>query len=236
MSRSGLEQAVKAGVDSLIVADAALVEKLSNKFDIDISVSTGNPVFNNAAIDFFKELGAKRIVFPRHLTVPEIGGLAEHAKKAGLKTECFVLNVICPYIDGLCTLQHIVDESISFSKPGALACRLKFNATALGTASDEKKIAAQSHASLWNNSISRDCGLCALSYFKKFGIETVKIAGRAHSIEKKLADVKAAKKGIEMLRSGRPGPEQWHELYFELFHNKCDYKNCYYPGVGFGEN
>ncbi len=229
------EKAVSLGIDSLIVADSGLIPKLANEFDVEISLSTGNPVFNSKALEFFKELGVGRVVFPRHLTVKEAVSLAAHAKKLGLKTECFVLNVICPYIDGLCTFQHIVEKNLSFVPVGPLACRADFKATAIGSASPEKKFIAENHAMLWSNSISRDCGLCAIDEFKGGGVDCVKIAGRAHSIEKKLADVNAVKAAIDAAGSkGFKGTAR--ELYFRLFHNKCDYPNCYYGGVGFGES
>jgi collagenase-like PrtC family protease len=172
------------------------------------------------------------MVFPRHLTVEEIKELAGHAREKKMSTECFVLNVICPYIDGLCTFQHLVEESLGFTKATSLACRASYKATALGKESDEKKRIAEGHASLWSNSIMRDCGLCAIPFFKKFEVDSVKIAGRAHSLEKKLSDVKAVKQAIELTNSNA-SKERFRELYFELFHNKCDYKNCYYAGVGF---
>ena len=229
------EKAIKAGIDSLIVADSSLIPKLKQEFSVPISLSTGNPAFNNSALDFFKELGIERVVFPRHLSLNEIEQLTSHSKKIGLTTECFVLNVICPYIDGLCTFQHIVDESVEFLPLGGLPCRYNFNVKAFSKASKEKKLAAESHINIWGNTLSRDCGLCALPYFKRFGVDSLKIAGRAHPIEKKLADVMAVKNALDFLDSkgAEAFAKKCRQLYFDLFHNKCDYINCYYPGAGF---
>ena len=227
------EKAVDAGVDSLIVSDTALIPRIVRELGAHISLSTGNPVFNSQAIDFFKELGVAKIVFPRHLTVEEIKELSKHAKANGIGTECFVLNVICPYIDGLCTFQHIVEESLGFVSPCGLSCRAKFEAKAFGNESSEKKLMAEAHVGLWGGTTTRDCGLCAIPFFKDFGVDAVKIAGRAHSLEKKLADVNAVSKAIELANSEH-SLDAFRELYFNLFHNKCDYANCYYAGVGFG--
>jgi putative protease len=233
------EKAVNAGVESLIVADAALIPELKREFDVRVSLSTANPVFNSHALDFFKGLGVDRVVFPRHLTVKELGQLSAHAKKIGLAAECFALNTICPYIDGLCSFQHIVDKSISFLPMGNLACRLPFKVKAVKGREMEKVLAAESHARLWNNALSRDCGLCALPFFKRFGIDSIKIAGRAHSLEKKLADVQALKRALVLLKgklSVMEFREKCREFYFGLFHNACGCINCYYAGVGFGED
>ncbi|MAG21924.1 MAG: hypothetical protein CL943_01280 [Candidatus Diapherotrites archaeon] len=232
-----MKQAGKAldlGVDSLIVADSALIPELRKEFDADVSLSTGNPVFNNSALDFFKQLGVSRVVFPRHLSLKEIEELSKHAKKIGLATEGFVLNVLCPHIDGLCTFQHLVEKNISFVPAGPLACRMPFKATAISSRPEESKRVSENHVQLWENTLLRDCGLCAVREFRKFGIDTVKIAGRAHSLEKKISDVEATKKAINL--ASTKNAEQFKEvckgIYFDLFHNSCDYIHCYYAGAG----
>ncbi len=230
------EKGVKAEADYLIVADAALVPKLKEEFPVKISLSTASHAFNNPALDFFKQLGVSRIVLPRHLTVEEIMELSSHAKKLGLTTECFVLNALCPYTDGLCTFQHIVDESVSFMPISKFACRAPFKATAFKNPGKEKKLAAESHVKLWNNTDYRDCGLCALPHFKRFGIDTVKIAGRGISLEERLANVTILKNATSLINGKGFKEAQFKkhckERYFDLFHSKCDYIHCYYAGVG----
>lgn len=228
------KKAVNLGIDSLIVSDSALIPELKKQFGVEISLSTGNPVFNDFALDFFKGLGIGRVVFPRHLAIEEIGALSKKAKKLSLKTECFALNSMCPNIDGLCTFQHIVDKSVSFLPVGNLACRSVFEAKAITEMPKEKAFIAENHAMLWNNALSRDCGLCALGFFKKFGIDSVKIAGRANPTEKKVSDVLAVKKAIAFLeKNGQKGFREYcRELYFGLFRNSCDYIHCYYAGAG----
>jgi len=227
------EKASKANVDALIVADSSLIPKLVQEHGFAVSLSTGNPVFNSSALDFFKQIGISRIVFPRHVSVQEIGSLAAHAKKLGIETECFALNVLCPYIDGLCTFQHIVDSSISFLPKGMLACRLPFKATAFSSSPEESRRIVESHVNLWGNTLMRDCGLCGIKKFKEFGVDSVKIAGRAHTLEKKLADIKAIKETIAF--ASKPFDEfreKCRQQYFFLFHNSCDYLHCYYAREG----
>lgn len=234
------EKAIKAEIDALIVSDAALIAEIKRELTINVFLSTGNPVFNANALEFFKGLGVSRVVLPRHLTISEIAKIVKRAKGLGLAIECFVLNVMCPFIDGLCTFQHVVDESVSFLPIGGLPCRARFKAKALAKTSNAKRLAAEAHVELWSNTHARDCGLCALPYFHRFGVESVKIAGRAHSLEKKLADVRAVKKALDFIKGpsinagkGNAFRELCRELYFNLFYNKCDYINCYYHEAGF---
>ena len=229
-----LGKAVKAGADTLIIADPSLMQIAVKKFPkANISVSTGQPCFNTAALSFFKELGASRVVLPRHLTVEEIRVLVNNANKQKLETECFVLNAICPFIDGLCTFQHVVESNAKLAvRP--LACRADYSVRVSSKEPGEKQSVAKAHVNLWSNGIKNDCGLCALPWIVEAKATSVKIAGRANSLHKKLADLEAVKQAIAL--AGKLPKKRFVDeagrIYFELFKQNCACKNCYYPGAG----
>ncbi|MCX6799147.1 MAG: U32 family peptidase [Candidatus Diapherotrites archaeon] len=229
-----VEQALSAGAESLIISDPALITAVKEKFpDAHVSLSTAQPCFNSQSLRFFKRLGAERVVLPRHLSVQEITGLAREAKKLQIELECFVMNVICPFIDGLCTFQHIVEPSQQLAVQ-PLACRVAYDIEVTGSEKPEKKAVAGAHVRIWNDAYSSDCGLCALQSFAKAGVASVKIAGRAHSLEKKIADVAAVKKAVFLAKKIPPARfrEECGKLYFDLFHKTCQCINCYYPSAG----
>jgi len=228
------ENAVEAGVSKLIVSDLGFISMLKqNGFPIEIALSTGNPVFNSASLEFFKSFGIKRIVLPRHLTVEEICAIAKSAKKLNIELEAFVLNAICPYIDGLCTLQHIGKDS-AFIKAEELACRMQFEVEVLSNQRQSQKRAAAAKAGIWQNTAPEGCGLCALPFFKEAGIKSLKIAGRGNSLEKKIADVKMLREALSML--GRLDKKDFREEmkrnFFASNHMLCDFKSCYYAYAG----
>jgi len=102
-------QAKKDGVDALIVADLGLLLSLKRrKIDLDIHISTGGTTFNSQTAKFYEELGASRIILPRHLQIEEIKGILNDCPT--LKFEVFILNSGCKNIDGFCTFQHGVNE------------------------------------------------------------------------------------------------------------------------------
>lgn len=226
-------KAVDAGISKLIVSDPALISFFKeNDLNVEIALSTAAPAFNSASFSFFKGLGVKRIVLPRHLTLEEISSLAKTAKVLNLELEAFVLNALCPYIDGLCTLQHVGKnpESVSVQE---LACRMPFEVKVFSNQSDFEKRNAFSRAKTWQNTFPESCGLCALPSFEKIGIGSLKIAGRGNSSEKKIADVKMVSDAIGMLAL----PEQefkteMHKLFFEANHIRCNFKTCYYAKKG----
>lgn len=227
-------KAVSAGAESLIISDPALVMAVREKFPrVSVSISTAQPCFNGSALGFFKRLGAGRIVLPRHLTVQEITRLAAHAKRQKIGLECFVLNAICPFIDGLCTFQHIVEPSQPLEiQP--LACRARYDISVLSRESPEKKAVAAAHAGIFGGSYCADCGLCAIPFLLKAGVGSVKIAGRANPLEKKISDILAVKEAISLAKRLQPKKfaAEAEMLFFDLFKRTCQCKNCYYPDAG----
>ncbi len=95
----------KMGVYGMMVADLALLLTLKEVgTGIRIVISTGGTTFNSETIRFYQELGASRVIIPRHLTIQEIGEMAESV--SGIELETFIFNSRCPNIDGFCTFQH----------------------------------------------------------------------------------------------------------------------------------
>ncbi|MBN2067367.1 MAG: U32 family peptidase [Candidatus Diapherotrites archaeon] len=229
-----VDKAISSGASGLIIADPALLRAAAGKFpEAKISLSTAQPCFNSHSIQFFKGLGAKRIVLPRHLSAAEAASLAKSACSHGIETEAFALNSICPFIDGLCTFQHMVEPSQSLEVQ-PLACRLNYHVSAIGAAPESEKQIACSHVKLWSNALSYDCGLCAIPLFLRSGVSSVKIAGRANPLEKKLQDISAVKRAISLAKklSAADFVEEATALYFSLYRRSCQCINCYCPDAG----
>ena len=104
-----IEEARKSNVDALIVADLGLLLTLKKqKIGLEIHISTGGTTFNSQTAKFYEELGASRIVLPRHLQIQEMREMVKSCPS--LKFEAFILNSGCKNIDGFCTFQHGVNE------------------------------------------------------------------------------------------------------------------------------
>jgi collagenase-like PrtC family protease len=104
-----VEESRKCGVDAIIVADLGLLLKLPELgWDREIHISTGGTTFNNETVAFYKALGAKRVIIPRHNRVSEIAEIAR--SNPDIDIETFVMNTGCKNIDGFCTFHHGVNE------------------------------------------------------------------------------------------------------------------------------
>ncbi len=100
-----VRRAQDAGVTALMVADMALLLTLAALPEKPaLYVSTGGAPFNSEAVRQYAEIGARRITFPRHLTLEEMRQARD--KVPDIEVETFILNSRCPFVDGYCTFQH----------------------------------------------------------------------------------------------------------------------------------
>ncbi|MCE1246950.1 MAG: U32 family peptidase [Firmicutes bacterium] len=107
--KKNLEQIMKIPVDAVIVADPGLLLTLKEmNWDKEIHMSTGATIFNHRSARFYHDLGATRVVIPRHNNLKEIAAMAE--KIDFMEKECFIFNSGCKNIDGFCTYHHGVNE------------------------------------------------------------------------------------------------------------------------------
>lgn len=92
-----LQNAAAAGVDAMIVTDLgamALIRRLLPQMELHVSVQAG--VTNYLTARAFYELGAKRVVLARELSLKEIAEIAEKTPP-GLELEAFVTaRCACP--------------------------------------------------------------------------------------------------------------------------------------------
>lgn len=118
------EKALNLDVDAVIVADINLLLEL-NKIgnSVDLHISTGGTVFNSKTAEFYKGLGVKRIILPRHLTLKEITKIS---KVKNIDFEIFIMNTRCMNIDGFCTYQHGINE-IKHTTVGNIMKRIHFD-------------------------------------------------------------------------------------------------------------
>ena len=102
--KRGVDDAVAAGADALILADAALVAYAheahpKQRLHLSVQAAAATP----EAIAFYRDrFGIARIVLPRVLTVEEIARLT--ATAAPCETEVFVFGGLCVMAEGRCML------------------------------------------------------------------------------------------------------------------------------------
>ncbi|AKB22233.1 putative protease [Methanosarcina sp. WH1] len=96
--------AVKAGVDAVIAWDPAVILKARNA-GLRIHISTQANVTNHETAEFYRSLGAERIVFSRELSLNEIRQIKQQTE---VEIEAFVHGAMCMAVSGRCHLSAYV--------------------------------------------------------------------------------------------------------------------------------
>jgi collagenase-like PrtC family protease len=241
-----IQKAVDLGVRALIISDYGLMTTFPDlTTQVDIHISTGGTVFNWRAACFYRDLGASRITFPRHLTLKEMKKVSEHSH--GLETTAFVFNSRCINVDGFCTFQHGLSgkQTPQFYRN---ACMLPYEIAPIPLKHDmgEKEISVDSslinRQRVWETIHLDDypCGACALYEFKQMMLTSIKIVGRGNTTERKKTDITFFQTLLNHLYNDKPPKSEFRRfartLYNKTYQRSCRPFMCHYPSVMKGSN
>lgn len=239
--------ALDAGVDALILSDYGLMVHLKHKqFPLAMHVSTGGAVFNWRAVKFYKDLGAARITFPRHVTIKEMESIV--AAMPAMETTVFIFNSRCINVDGFCTFQHGLARKDIFPM-FRNACMLPYDVTAFPveklqeeSARARSRTAVLQRQRIWQTVHVDDfpCGACASYEFTKIGITSLKIVGRGNPTERKIKDIAFLSSLLGYLKKNKPTKRKFRQqvrsLYTATYQRPCRPHMCYYPSVMMGKS
>jgi putative protease len=100
--------AKKSGINRVICWDLAVAEKC-REHKIPFCISTQASVSNSSSANFYKSIGASRIVLTRECSLEEIKKIR---KNTGLEIEAFIHGAMCIAVSGRCFMSHhLFDKS-----------------------------------------------------------------------------------------------------------------------------
>jgi len=228
-----VDKVVNIGVDALMIADLALLLTLGQmNVNTRMFISTGGNTFNSETAKFYQELGASRIVLPRHLTLKEINDISNNV--SGIELEAFIFNSRCPNVDGFCTFQHGLADK-SFKPLYENACMLPYDISVAASDDIEEEQISWKRQHIWQTVHVDDypCGACALFELDRMNITGVKIVGRGNLTVRKITDIVFMRSLLDFLKDDKPTKEQFYgvaqKLYRETYNRPCRVYMCYYP-------
>ena len=121
-----LEQLNEIGADALIVADLGvfnLGKKYAPRCELHVSTQTG--IVNSATAEGWFELGAKRVVLAREMSLDEIARLRQNTPKE-LEIETFIHGSMCVSFSGRCLLSNYMTGRDGNRGVCAQPCRWKY--------------------------------------------------------------------------------------------------------------
>ncbi len=170
-----LEKLEEVQVDGLIISDPGII-KLSQRYapSLPLTLSTQANVSNYEAAAFYRDLGVKRIVLARELSLEEIQEIKE---RVDIEIEIFIHGAMCVSYSGRCLLSHYMTGRSANYGACAHPCRYRY-------ALVEEKRPGQYYPieeDLRGSYILNSRDLCLLEYIPKLidiGIESFKVEGR----------------------------------------------------------
>lgn len=186
------KSAYEYGIDAIIVQDLGLATELIKHFpDLPIHASTQMTVHNLNGALALQELGFKRVVLARELSMNEIEYIC---KNTDMEIECFAHGALCISYSGQCLFSSMLGARSGNRGKCAQPCRLPYELL-----ENDKKINSGYLLS------TRD--LCSLDYipaFIKAGVNCLKIEGRMKSPEYVATVTRIYKKYINLALSNEP--------------------------------
>lgn len=113
------------GTDGLIVSDPGIISLVKKETDLNIHLSTQANTTNKYSAAFWAELGVKRIVLARELSLVEIKEIREHLPPE-IELEAFVHGAMCISYSGRCLLSDFTTGRHGNHGECAQACRWEY--------------------------------------------------------------------------------------------------------------
>lgn len=174
-----VKKALEIGVDAFIVQDLGLAKMIKEHFPtVVLHASTQCSVNTPDGFKKLEELGFKRAVIPREMSLEEINQIRE---STSLELEAFVHGALCMCVSGQCYLSSMIGSRSGNRGLCAQPCRLAFSADGSKTCD----------LSLKDLSLIRHINILA-----KAGVVSLKIEGRMKRPEYVAASVTACKKAL----------------------------------------
>lgn len=222
--------AAEAGVDALIVSDLGILSLVKKILpDMEIHISTQAGIVNYAAANEFYNMGAKRVVLARELTLEEVAEIRAKTPKE-LEIECFVHGAMCVSFSGRCLLsQYLVDRDPNRGEC-AQPCRWGYHLMEEKRPDEFYPIFEDEKGTYILNAKDM-CTIEHLDKLAKAGVDSFKIEGRAKSAYYVSVITNAYRKAMDIYKASPDDyklPQWLNDEVFKVSHR------AYCPGFFFG--
>ena len=238
--------AAEIGVDAFIVGDAGILAALAaKKMPVRLHVSSIASCRNSQAANWYRELGASRVILPRQVTLAEVATMVRAVPE--LDFEVFGLNDGCIYEEGVCHTIHLEPQQ------GGPICLdpydYQYRRTDGAEPDDEERANLARHEkdhaewswytyscgfTMTEEGLSHGpCAFCAIPTLQEIGVTALKIVGREAGFGRKLRSVQMMKAVIDKMAAGVD--EEELQAFAKGMRNKPELCRsgymCYFPDI-----
>jgi U32 family peptidase len=206
-------------VDALIISDLGAL-KLAREEGIDVHMSIQANVSNFESLNLLEELGVKRVVLSRELSIPEIKEIKENTN---LEIETFIHGAMCVAVSGRCFLSSYLYNKSANCGECLQPCRKDWKLISENEdESNEFKFVQMGNES----HILSPKDLCMIRHVPELmaaGIDAFKIEGRARPADYVATVTNVYREAIERYESGNwKFDEKWLKELKKVFNRGFD--------------
>lgn len=217
--------------DAILVSDFGVLRLLKKYMpNVELHISTQTNILNYECVKFWQDMGAKRVVLARELSIPEIAEIKN--KVPDMEVECFVHGSQCVSFSGRCLLSDYFTNGERKANSGNCSqpCRWSYKLVESTRPGQYYEINQDEHGS----HILSPKDLCLVKHLKEMidaGVDSFKVEGRTKSLYYVSAVAKTYRAAIDSIMKN---PDEDMEKYFiEL---KKVGNRGYTTGFALGEN
>lgn len=182
-----------AKVDAIICWDLAVIQ-LAKKLGIEIHISTQASIANSEAAEFYRKLGATRVVLARECSLKQIKEIKKHTKA---EIEIFIHGAMCVSVSGRCFMSQYLYGKSANRGECLQPCRRKYLI---------KQIDGGEELELGEDYVMSPKDLRTLDFIEQIldvGVDCLKIEGRNRSPEYVAKVTKAYRTIVDFIYSNK---------------------------------
>ena len=222
-----MRRARETGVDAFIVADLgvlAMAKHIAPEMELHVSTQAG--IANYAAASAAYDLGAKRVVLARELSLNDIAVIRDNTPPE-LELEAFVHGAMCMSVSGRCLLSNYMTGRDSNRGACAQPCRYQYALMEEKRPGEYFPVYEENGETYILN--SRDmCMIDHVGELMEAGLDSIKLEGRAKSAYYAAIVTGAYRHAIDAAAAGLPLDPVWRDEVEHISHRH--YSTGFYYG------
>lgn len=196
----------KAKVDAIICWDFSIIQT-AKKLNIEVHISTQASISNSKTAEFYRKLGATRVVLARECSLEQI---KEIKKKTKAEIEVFIHGAMCVSMSGRCFMSQFLYGKSANRGECLQPCRRKYLI---------KQIDGGQELELGEDYVLSPKDLCTIDFIEKIidsGVDCFKIEGRNRSPEYVATVTKSYRTIIDFVCSSKKRDKDFYEKLSNL--------------------
>lgn len=196
-----LKKVKAAKVDAIICWDFAIIQ-IAKKLGVEVHISTQASIANSETAEFYRKLGATRVVLARECSLEQIKEIKKHTKA---EIEVFIHGAMCVSMSGRCFMSQFLFNKSANRGECQQPCRRKYMI---------KQVDGEAELELGEDYVMSPKDMCTIDFIEKIidlGIDCLKIEGRNRSPEYVATVTKAYRTIIDFVCNAKKRDKKFKE-------------------------